>query len=322
MGGFHAFKEKEEKESQYASQEGEGSQDNRNEEKGIQNKREKFWESLYPLRSREVLELLEKDKIRMPLEGELQDRSKSSWLANTVVVFQTMWFVVQCIARGVQGLEITQLELITLAYALVNFGIYVAWWDKPRDVARPIAVFQSSSSRTTRTHKKRDLFGYLGRFIALVAGSQDDNVDLHERNKVPSFYSGETSRRDLAIAAFLTLVVGVIVGGLHCAAWMFEFQSSTQSTLWRISSVIIAATPLLLLLTVPIAVYMMQTEESDELTFLGMLFVLSLYLLMIMGGPAYVFARVTTVVLAFINLASLPSGAYKAVEWLNYVPHI
>lgn len=71
---------------------------------------------------------------------------------------------------------------------------------------------------------------------------QDHSVDLHERKKVPSFYSGKPFDRDTILADFLTLAVGVIFGGVHCAAWMSEFQSSTQSLLWCISSVTIAGT--------------------------------------------------------------------------------
>jgi hypothetical protein len=39
-------------------------------------------------------------------------------------------------------------------------------------------------------------------------------------------------------------------------------------------------------------------------------------------GLLYVAARVTTVVLAFINLSSLPPGAFQAVYWTTLLPHL
>ncbi|KAI9455650.1 hypothetical protein F5148DRAFT_984709 [Russula earlei] len=40
----------------------------------------------------------------------------------------------QCIARGVQDLPITELELITVAFVALNFLMYILWWDKPLNV--------------------------------------------------------------------------------------------------------------------------------------------------------------------------------------------
>lgn len=123
MGGFHVFKRKEEKENQNILQE-EGLR--RNEVEKIQNERTETWETMYPLSKEEVVEGFKGNVIRVLLEEELQDRSKSDWIAKTIVVFQILWFVAQCIARGVLRLEITELELITLVYTIVNFGIYIA----------------------------------------------------------------------------------------------------------------------------------------------------------------------------------------------------
>jgi len=54
--------------------------------------------------------------------------------------------VIQCIARGVQGLPITELELITVAFAVLNFVIYLLWWEKPLNVQRGVRVYKK---RTT-----------------------------------------------------------------------------------------------------------------------------------------------------------------------------
>ena len=94
------------------------------------------------LEARELEELSEVGKIEWPTitEEEIADRSKGDYLSKTIVLFQTTWFIVQCIVRGVCGLDVTELELVTLAFATLTSVIYFFWWDKPLDVRCSIPV--------------------------------------------------------------------------------------------------------------------------------------------------------------------------------------
>ena len=47
---------------------------------------------------------------RVPTEAEIKDRGKSDWLAKSLVLLQTSWFVMQCIARAHAHLPVTHLE--------------------------------------------------------------------------------------------------------------------------------------------------------------------------------------------------------------------
>ncbi|KAF8516558.1 hypothetical protein BU17DRAFT_50787 [Hysterangium stoloniferum] len=71
---------------------------------------------------------------------EIQDRSKGDALSKGLVVIQTTWFIIQCIARKAEGLDTTQIELLTLALAALNGVMYFLWWDKPLDVRWPVPV--------------------------------------------------------------------------------------------------------------------------------------------------------------------------------------
>src|ERR1700748_2482116 len=57
-------------------------------------------------------------------KAEIDDKSKGDFISKGFATFQTGWFVIQCIARSVQGLPITELELITVAFATLNLVIY------------------------------------------------------------------------------------------------------------------------------------------------------------------------------------------------------
>jgi hypothetical protein len=94
------------------------------------------------LEARDLEELSEAGKIDWPTitEEEIADRSKGDYLSKTIVLFQTTWFIGQCIARGAYGLDVTELEVVTLAFATLTGVIYYLWWDKPLDVRCSIPV--------------------------------------------------------------------------------------------------------------------------------------------------------------------------------------
>ncbi|KAI9453892.1 hypothetical protein F5148DRAFT_985395, partial [Russula earlei] len=73
---------------------------------------------------------------------EIEDKSKGDAISQILVILQTGWFMVQCIARGVQGLPVTELELIMVAFATLNFVMYLLWWNKPLNVQRGVRVYK------------------------------------------------------------------------------------------------------------------------------------------------------------------------------------
>ena len=94
------------------------------------------------LEAKDLEELSEAGKIAWPTitKEEIADRSKGDYLSKTIVLFQTTWFVGQCIARGAYGLPVTELEVVTVAFASLTGVIYYLWWDKPLDVRCSIPV--------------------------------------------------------------------------------------------------------------------------------------------------------------------------------------
>ncbi|KAF8652614.1 hypothetical protein AX16_004303 [Volvariella volvacea WC 439] len=89
-------------------------------------------------------------KILLPTisEEEIMDKAKGDLLTKVVVVMQTSWFMVQCIARHAQGLVITELELVTLAFAALNIVTYLLWWSKPLNAQYPI-FFREDGNRSS-----------------------------------------------------------------------------------------------------------------------------------------------------------------------------
>ncbi|KAJ6459565.1 hypothetical protein C8R45DRAFT_879709, partial [Mycena sanguinolenta] len=99
----------------------------------------------YPIAIKKQLEdpglgLEFQEAIRAVNEEDILDRSKGDALSKGVALLQGLWFVMQCLARVHQRLIVTELEVATLAFAIVNIFIWLLWWNKPLDVHRPIVV--------------------------------------------------------------------------------------------------------------------------------------------------------------------------------------
>jgi hypothetical protein len=150
----------------------------------------------------------------------------------------------------------------------------------------------------------------------VIIGAHDVWVDLHKRSKVPMFYSGNPDAKEGYIADGITLAIGVVFGAIHCIAWSFDFPSHTELLLWRLSSVAITTVPALLLVIVIVGIL------KNEWGWVARPHIALLIFLMPLAGLLYVASRLTTLVLAFMNLSSLPPGAFQAVHWTTLIPHL
>ena len=89
----------------------------------------------------EMLQELDPEfKIRIP-ENEIAERSKGDALSKIIFLSQTSWFMLQCLARRIQGLDISHLELTTMAMASVNAATFILWWDKPLGLQAVVRVY-------------------------------------------------------------------------------------------------------------------------------------------------------------------------------------
>ena len=305
MGGFHLFKRssKEKSGAQSISQEDD-----------------------YPLHPLLASDLTHDDiySFAMPTEAEIKDKGKSDWLAKSLVLLQTSWFVMQCIARCIKHLPVTHLEIVTLAYAAMNFVIYVFWWNKPLNVNRPVRVFRKSgesepsetqpqSSSEAQILTWESVLDGSWTILVFIAGGQDKDVDLGREDRVPRFWANSTTDNTF-IADIIVLGVGICFGAIHCIAWGFPFPTHTELLMWRVSSVAITAVPVYMPLMSGLAAWM---GDMDFDIIAGIVF-FSVFTAFIL----YIVARAVTLVLALTSLRDLPPGAFDTVRWTTFIPHV
>ncbi|KAG8851097.1 hypothetical protein FRB91_008458 [Serendipita sp. 411] len=294
----------------------------------------------HPLDRFDVCRLVDEGKLQLPLEVEIDDRSKSDWIAKSLVLLQTLWFVVQCGARKMDHLPLTELEVVTLGYALLNFFIYVIWWDKPQKVARPIRVFCGELPERNEEQKEikqeMEADDWIDRLIIPVVGMQDTYADLRSLKQTPTFYSGNPPQKwplESLFLEFVALMVTSVIGGafgaIHFIAWSSPFPTHKMLISWRWGSILMTAAPIPIL-TLGIAGLFWEFLKGVDNNFLKdirdliilPLFVLSLILTFFIVPLAYVAGRVITLTIAFQTLSSLPPEAFQSVQWTNLFPHI
>ena len=276
---------------------------------------------LHPLSSRDLYNNTTVDfdfsSLTVPTEDEIKDKGKSDWLTKSLVLLQTSWFVMQCIARAVEHLPVTHLEIVTLAYAAMNLVIYIFWWNKPLNVNRPVRVFRKSDPITSDHGSESESESApvaerstSEKITIFILGGQDEFVNLSLEAKIPRFWACSTAK-DVAIADIIVLGVGVCFGAIHCIAWSFSFPTYAELSIWRISCVAITSVPVY----APLIFFLSQKLSRmgyGALYFWGPL----------AGGILYILARAATLVLAFSSLRDLPPGVYETVHWTTFIPHV
>ncbi|KAG8754527.1 hypothetical protein FRC14_004993 [Serendipita sp. 396] len=327
MGGLHKFSRVEISATSDNTSTGSGVEKRHTDKTG----EEEYGEPDHPLDRFDVCRLVEDGRLRLPPGVEIDDKSKSDWIAKSLVVGQTLWFVVQCIAHKIEGLPLTELEVVTIGYAVLNLVIYVIWWDKPQKVGRPICVFCGELHERNAEQKRFKWKMEAGdvaneRFSAPVFGQQDNYVDLRSVKQTPTFHSGNPPRgwpfKLLPLEYFAMMVMSVIgglFGAIHFLAWSSLFPTYKLLVLWRYGSILMTAAPFPTLIGFDNSFVRFITNWI-VLPLLDMfrIVVALLFLLPV----AYVIGRVITLVVTFQTLSSLPPEAFQSVQWTDLFAHI
>lgn len=289
---------------------------------------------LTPVPSHWIGKNVHPNDIRAVDEVEISDRSKGDELTKGLAIIQTGWFVIQCIARGVTGLHITELEVVTLAFASLNLITYILWWNKPLDVRCSIHVpwtdipnpwVQESASmmRTAQPHMSaqrqkfgrfRHAFGQFFKPVFLFFVGEEMSRNLPSgATRVPTFWAGRLEGPTRGRAGGAAAMLAVAFGAIHFVAWLYAFPSQVERILWRVSSITVAAVPVVFIAEAAFIVKVKPPAWYNHLTW---------YVVLPLGIFTYIAARLMLLVLPFWSLRSLPPNAYEDVWWTTYLPHI
>ncbi|KAF7974336.1 hypothetical protein HWV62_12392 [Athelia sp. TMB] len=265
----------------------------------------------HPVSPAAAVELVRRGHLVAPTRDELANQSKGDALSKGVAILQTLWFVMQCIARRIEHLPVTSLEVMTLAYTVMTVAMYIIWWHKPLNISCAVRVPEEEVEEA----EVEECDSMWKLILAYVMGFQDDFIDLRERSRVPTFWVGNRDDEgELFIADVIALLVAMVFGAVHCIAWFEQSQSHLEQQLWRASAITIITTPAALVLILCLMPLLEKVSDECGFIVIGSLFVLTALI--------YASARLALIVISFTSLSMLPFAAYQTVQWTTFVPHI
>lgn len=255
-----------------------------------------------PIHFPQLIFLIEHHYITLPNSAsqEIMDKSKADAVVKGLVCLQACWLLLQCIARAIQHLPLTTLELSTMAYVFFTAIVYASLWHKPLDVRVPTTIVLDSN----QADDIRELLP-----PAIV--NEDDILRSYLgglRNRSIDNILGDVAKSAVVWGTFIFMTV--FHGAWHCIAWNFFFASYAELWLWRACSVLsVVLTPLSL-------VVLMLGFHQQRRDWRAICLILGHTLAALSLG-----VRLMMLVEIFIGLRRLPVGAFEAVRWTSVIPH-
>jgi len=256
-------------------------------------------------------------------KDEIADRSKGASFAKFITILQTSWFVVQATARVLNGLDLTLLEVSTLALACSNGIAILLWWHKPLGAQKPVRVLlkrrltrAESDARERRSDAEagfaaaltfNPIHSQMGGtwlfqlpfyiFIFLLSPSI---IVAHALVRTISYLPA----RPLQPLFIAVVILSAISGAVHCAAWNFPFYTYTEQTLWRVASLAVTSTACIT------AIGISSLSPNTRTVLFAII------------TPVYATAKFVLLGLAVAQLRSLPPSSFVAIDWIQYYPHV
>ncbi|ESK86171.1 hypothetical protein Moror_10965 [Moniliophthora roreri MCA 2997] len=287
-------------------------------------------------------------------EDEIKGKSQGDIISKSIAIIQTTWFLLQTITRATQGLAITEIEIVTVAFALLNFGTFFLWWNKPLRVRHPVRVtwrqkeWDQDLANRIWSYGPPSLASVVHKgTVALVEYITEMDADTIPKLIMwliclPFFipwhifgvgveilggnllrllpdvlFSTRLHRQPLLMYIAVYSVAGLF-GVIHCVPWVFSeaflFPTDVEQLLWRVSAVAVSAAPI----GMGSIHWYAQARKGTSSNWVEKVVVGFAVVL----GISYIVARLALLVLALTTLRNLPQSAYKTVQWTTYIPHI
>lgn len=308
----------------------------------------------FPITGHQLAFLVRKGYMPYPAvkEKEIWDKNKADSFARALTVIQICWFSVSSLARCVQQLGLTTLELTTLSFIFCTVQTLFFWSHKPLDVEEPIEVPCPTTLREILL--KEDSQQILKRYVQTPLDCLNPPVSRTSLTapfmfgiRAGFFQLGKPPKRLPARTfsnATITPPRGLTPGdliyafiyvssyfGIHLAAWNFFFPTETERLLWRIASFVLLGLSTFYFTAFAFgemggaALYgkyvlhnseVITTMELASIMTPGIAFAQHLPIIIL-----YFLARSYIIVEGFVALRMLLVSMYLTVDWSAFVPH-
>ncbi|KAK3686587.1 hypothetical protein LTR37_019692 [Vermiconidia calcicola] len=290
--------------------------------------------------AKHLLYLVNKKYTNLPaiIEKEIWDKSKADLVLKALALVQVSWLVVQVVARAVQGLTISLLDISACGVIACWAPTMVFWFRKPLDVYLPNTISIKTPMETVLKNagdvaKKpfrqtpldfvEDVDQTSRLFTCLLPDSFLRNHPLSPShrplqrlpNDRDAWYHSVTTHVLIATPFYL-------LASLNFAAWHTIFPTYAEKALWRCS----AAVYLISTILWGSFELIIQACEGSKQSALAPLdydkfkFPIALFF-WIPVLVAFV-ARICLIGETLVSLRAMPADVYHSVAWTNFIPHV
>lgn len=274
-------------------------------------------------------------------EQQILDKSKTDAFARWLAILQSFWLLLELIARKVESLPSSQIEVATLAFACCSILTYLAVRDKPKDVDVALDVPSTIQEMEEIPSSPDPLFerpvsfflevfcykywqpkGYNGLIPAPGGTSRRRRRPLWGNQAAGERITNDNylvrNYRSHPMAGWL-VVGSTVFGGIHCVSWNYYFVTNLERRLWRAAALVTTIAPLLLPTIDRGANSFQKRLNLSRNSTVGLWFmnfwtaVLPLVVLM-----TYLLLRICIIVLVFSSLREMPEGVYRTT-WTRYL---
>jgi hypothetical protein len=288
----------------------------------------------FPISAKQLHYLVQNGYIAVPeiTQKEILDKSKADKFTKTIACLQTFWFITQCIARVINHLPLSPLELQTCSIIICTMTTYFFWLHKPLNVLMPtiitmeapIALVLTSAGDDAKEPYRYTPLDFVEPQAHILSlwprlcryhGPFKSPLQRMPNDRNPKLYN-------IYQRAYLGLNV-ICFSTLSFIEWYFKFPTKLEQKIWRCACV--AAESSLFVHAVCESINnrsrrQMYAEypfiEGYKLKWpIGIIFFWVPFVV-------YLMVRVMVIGLCIASLRSLPDGCYQTVPWSNFLPHV
>ncbi|PMD13348.1 hypothetical protein NA56DRAFT_737563 [Hyaloscypha hepaticicola] len=246
----------------------------------------------------------------------IDDKNKGDVVVKVLTLVQIVWLIMELAIRGALRLPVSQLEVVTLAFAITSILTYGMLWSKPKDAKFPILQL---ADRYPSSDELQDIVGRGPTSFGLPrVDCWIPNNSIHVTSAEPYNYS------------FLlgTLLGATAFGAPHFLGWNFVFPTRVEQILWRVSAIVTTVAPWTLLIMDQL-IYRFPSSSGSQGRFVvdaywhgdsrprRIIWYCTTYTLVVV----YVLSRLFVILEAFRCLYWLPEAIYKTT-WSANIFHI
>jgi len=224
------------------------------------------------------------------LDTKIKALQKSDKLAKTLVCIQVSWLVIQAIARRVESLPVTLIELNTIAQVWIALVMYGLWWFKPQGIVEVIVIDFSHCELCQNQLHENETPG---------SDSSFNSTPMKDHTK-------DSGVRILGIL----VIVGAVYIAIDALGWMAYFPTHDEMVMWQVSICFLAVSTVFALGGGLLCTLVSERKEWVDRFSIG-----GILLFGMLG-------RLLLTIEAFISIRRLPLGAYSTPSWSDFIPHI